>query len=152
MDSRYEVATEEINALMDDTKQKVYNGCDFKIKILLDKKQRKKKGKVVLATTEIMQEKLKFMLSEEEGIEYDFLTIIDSAAWEFSSDDDKIRLLRHEVQHMHTSESGKLQIVGHDVSDFYEEIKVNVDNEDWYNNLSTVVESVYEQEKDNGKV
>ena len=118
-------------------------------KLLFDTKKKLSRGKIVLATTEVVNDKVRFLsISNDTPDGYDYIIIIDQVAWEYASNDDKKRLISHELNHVFIDEKGKLRVVGHDVEDFQLEINRNIDNADWAYNLSTLVSSIYDQKDD----
>lgn len=122
-------------------------GINFKL--IFDTKKRMSKGKLTLASVESVTEKLKFFTTDGNNADgYDFLIIVDSVAWEYASDEDKKRLISHELNHVFIDDKGKLKIVGHDVEDFAKEIKKNIDNPGWAGDLATLTLAIYEQEED----
>jgi hypothetical protein len=125
---------------------------NFNFKLIFDTKRRLNKGKIVFASIELASEKIRFFSKDNVAVEgYDYILIVDHKAWELANDIDKERIIRHELRHVFVEESGKLKIVGHDVEDFREEIKLNADDPDWGFKLAVVVNDVYEQEKEMAK-
>ncbi len=64
---------------------------------------------------------------------------------------DKERLIRHELRHAVfdiESESNPFKIQDHTVSDFYEELEYNKDDPRWREKLCTLVNDIYEQQKE----
>ena len=124
----------------------------LKIKLIYDTKRRVKLGEVVLASTELASEKIKFFSKDNMAVDgYDVVVILDRKAWELSSDIDKKRIMSHELRHIFIDENGKVKLTPHDVSDFRVEQKLNVDDPEWSLKLATLVNDVYEQEKEMSK-
>jgi len=122
---------------------------NIQFKLLFDTKKRLKKGKLILATTELANEKIKYFSADEaapEGVDY--IIIVDSVAWEYAQEDDKRRIISHELCHVFVDEKGKYKLIDHDITDFIAEIKRNEDKPYWINDLGDLVESIYEQEKE----
>lgn len=125
------------------------NLSNVTIKFIFDTKKRVKKGNLTLATTELANEKLKYFTSDDEAPEgYDILVITDEKAWMAAKDDDKERLMRHELRHVFIDEKGRIKLIDHDVQDFMAEIKLNEDKPDWGKNLAQLTEAIYDQEAD----
>jgi len=125
----------------------VYQNLNFKL--IYDTKKRIKQGKLCFASMELASEKIKFFSKDNVAVEgYDYILTMDRKAWELANDGDRERLIRHEFRHVFVDESGKLKIIGHDVEDFREEIKLNADDPDWAFRLGVLVNDVYEQEKE----
>lgn len=122
---------------------------NFNFKLIYDTKKRLSKGKLIFASIELASEKIKFFSKDNVAVEgYDYILTMDRKAWELANDTDRERLIRHELRHVFVEDSGKLKIVGHDVEDFREEIKLNADDPDWAFRLGVLVSDVYEQEKE----
>ena len=128
------------------------NLINLKIKFVFDTKRRVKQGEVVLATTELASEKIKYFSKDDVAVEgYDVVIIIDMKAWELASDKDKIRLMSHELRHVFIDETGRVRLLPHDISDFRVEQKLNNDDPDWGLKLCTLVNDIYEQEREMAK-
>ena len=137
-----EVVTEVLN-----TRFPVFSGLN--IKLVFDTKKRMSKGNVVLSSIELANEKVRFLTTDNDNPEgYDYIMVIDIVAWEYASDEDKRRLVSHELNHIFIDEKGKLKIVGHDINDFSAEIQRNVDDPNWSSNLGDLTLSIYEQGED----
>jgi hypothetical protein len=125
------------------------NLAQLKIKLIFDTKRRVKDGEIVLASTELASEKIKFFSKDDVAIEgYDIVIIFDQKAWELSNAIDRKRVMSHELRHVFIDEQDKVKLTPHDVSDFRMEQKLNVDDPDWKFKLATLVNDVYEQEKE----
>jgi len=147
---RYEDANEQLISVFNEVladKFPTYNYLNFKL--VFDLKKRVKGGKFIIASIETTSPKIKYLTTDktaEEG--YDFILYINSKAWEFASDKDKRRIITHELRHIFVDGTDKLKLVGHEIEDFYAEIKANVDDPEWASNLSTLAMDFYDQEKD----
>jgi hypothetical protein len=148
--SRYQEANADLEAVFNEVITKDFpNLFGVPFKLLFDNKKRMSKGKLVLASMELVTEKLKFFTADGQTAEgYDYLLIVDSVAWEYATVEDKKRLISHELNHVFIDEKGKLKLVGHDVEDFAREIQKNADNPGWASNLGDLVGSIYEQAED----
>lgn len=121
----------------------------LKIKLVFDMKRRVKEGKICLAFVELANDKLKFFTKDEVATEgYDAIVFLDHKAWAFASDSDRKRLMSHELRHIFIDENGKVKLLPHDLSDFIAEVKLNQDDPDWAMRLGTVINDMYEQEKE----
>lgn len=119
------------------------------IKLVFDTKRRISEGKIVLASTELTNDKLKFFSRDNIAISgYDVIIIFDRKAWELSDEKNRMRIMSHELRHVFIDEKGKVKIMPHDVSDFREEQQLNNDDPDWMNKLALLVDDIYEQEKE----
>jgi len=123
----------------------------LKFKLLFDNKKKVTKGKLVLASVEVPGEKLKYFTIDKISVEgYDFILIVDKKAFELASDADRARILSHELQHVVIDEENKCKTIGHDVSDFYDEIERNALDPRWGDKLASRVLIAYSEEK-NGR-
>jgi hypothetical protein len=148
--SRYLDASASLAEVFTDVMTKDFPGLfGVNFKLLFDTKKRISKGQLCLASVELANEKLRFFTADGSSPEgYDYILIVDSVAWEYATDDDKRKLISHELNHVFIDEKGKLKIVGHDVEDFAREIQKNVDNPGWADDLGLLTQSIYEQEED----
>lgn len=120
----------------------------LKFKLIYDLKQRISKGRLVLASIETAGPKIKFLSKDNIAVDgYDLLLIVDKKAWEVASADQRVKLVRHELRHVQIDEKGGVSIVGHEIEDFYIEVKMNQDNPEWRMQLATITRDMYEQEK-----
>lgn len=126
--------------------------AQLKIKLVFDTKRRIKQGEIVLASTELTSEKIKYFSRDNVAIEgYDVVMTFDMKAWELATAADKKRVMSHELRHIFIDESGKVKLIPHDVSDFRAEQKLNTDDPDWSFKLAILVNDVYEQEREMAK-
>jgi len=123
--------------------------AQFKIKLIFDTKRRITQGKIALASVELASDKIKFFSKDKIAIGgYDVIVIFDMKGWELSDEKNRMRLMSHELRHIFIDEKGKIKIIPHDISDFREEQRLNIDDPDWGFKLSTLVNDIYEQEKE----
>ena len=83
----------------------------------------------------------------EEGVDY-FL-YIDKMLWNNIENIDKVRLIRHELQHSDVdmdSATNPYKIKGHEIEDFYDEVERNSDDIRWAERCVTMLESLYEMD------
>lgn len=123
-----------------------------RIKTLFDLKKRKSKGKLVLARIQKPNDIVKFFTIDESGAEegYDYIMFIDKKCWNISDEDDRTRLLRHEMCHCLVDEesvSNPYKLQDHDFSDFVIEVERNKDVPNWCNILAERVDSAYEEDE-----
>lgn len=148
--SRYQEANADLITVFNEVMTEDFPGLfGINFKLIFDTKKRMSKGKLVMASVELVTEKLKFFTMDGQTAEgYDYLVIVDSVVWEYAQPEDKKRLISHELNHVFIDEKGKLKLVGHDVEDFASEIKKNADNPGWASDLGDLARSIYEQEED----
>ena len=126
---------------------------NLKFKLIFDLKKKVNKGKICLGDITLASDKIKYFTKDNVALDgYDYVIILDRKAWELASKDDKKRIISHELRHVFVDDNGKLKILPHDVSDFVAEQKLNQDAPDWGIKLSTLVNDIYEQEKEMQKV
>ena len=123
---------------------------NLKIKLMFDLKKKVSKGKMALAYIELVNEKLKFLTSSKliKG-GYEYLIIVNKVAWELADNEDRVRIIRHELRHIFEDENGKLSLLPHDISDFSEELEINKNNQNWAANLANAALDRYEEMKGN---
>jgi len=154
MGLRYEEVNEEVMSVLKEVKSEYFPELkNAKIKVLFDIKKRKSGGRVVLARIMKTNDLLRHLTKDEadamEG--YDYIITIDKKCWDSIIRDDKIRIVRHELRHTYfdiESEDNPYKLLDHSISDFYEEVEFNKDDPRWRERLATVVEDIYEQEKE----
>jgi len=128
------------------------NKAYLKYKLVYDTKKKVSQGKLRLADIAVASEKIKFFTKDDVAVEgYDFVLTVDKKAWELASADDKKRIISHELRHVFIDEKGTPKIIGHEIEDFYDELKLNQDDPEWGRKLSRLVLDVYEQEKEQKK-
>jgi hypothetical protein len=146
--SRYVEANENLVNMFYEVLHNDFPGfTNINFKLMFDTKKRIKKGKLVMASTELVNEKIRFFSSDADAPEgYDYLIIVDEVVWEYAGDDDKRRLMSHELNHVFIDEKGRLKIIDHDIEDFMSEIKKNEDKPEWAIDLAFMANTVYEQD------
>lgn len=124
----------------------------LKIKLVFDTKKRVKQGKICLACVELANDKIKYFSKDDIATDgYDIVMVFDRKAWELANAADRKRIMSHELRHVLINEKGEVKLIPHDVSDFAIEQKLNNDDSDWSVRLVTLVNDIYEQEKEMGK-
>lgn len=151
--NRYvEVSDDVVEVFLNVLEERFPSLVQLKTKLIFDTKRRVKQGKIVLASVELASEKLKFFSKDNMAVDgYDVVITFDAKAWDLASDADKKRVMSHELRHIFIDENGNPKIIEHDVSDFRAEQKLNADDPDWSLKLATLVNDIYEQEKDMAK-
>jgi hypothetical protein len=84
----------------------------YAFKLVFCGKGRKSKGKKTLASIKLLSD-LDQMLSK-----FEILIVIDEAWW-IANPEKQEALLFHELCHLQVSDEGKLQVIGHDLEEFY---------------------------------
>ena len=138
-----------VEVFLDTMEERFPSLAQLKIKLIFDLKRRIKQGEICLASTELANEKIKFFSKDDVAVEgYDVVIIVDQKAWQLSNAANRKRLMSHELRHIFIGEDGKVKLLPHDVSDFRVEQKLNEDDPDWGYKLCTLVNDIYEQEKE----
>jgi hypothetical protein len=154
MGLRYEEVNDEVVAMLREIKSEHFPELkNAKIKVLFDLKKRKSGGLMVLGRIMKTNDLLRHLTIDEAGtIEgYDYIVTLDKLCWDNITRADKERLIRHELRHTVfdiEAEANAYKLQDHTISDFYEELEFNKDDPRWRERLSTVVEDIYEQEKE----
>ena len=119
--------------------------------LLFREKIKKSRGHITLAEICLPGKLLSYYARNENGQPYDFIIVADEMAWAVARESDRVRIMRHELRHVHIDEKGKPRLVGHDFEDFHEEVKLNADQPDWCSRLVGITQAGYDQVKDGGK-
>jgi predicted metallopeptidase len=154
---RYEDASDDVRRLVDKVIADYFNELrNARIVALFDMKKHLSGGQVLLSNimkpNELVRHFTRAEASSSEG--YDYIITIDKKGWETISEEDRIRLLRHELRHTFydiEAEDNPYKLIEHSVADFYEEIELNQDDPKWRQRVSTMVADMYEQEKEDAK-
>lgn len=151
--NRYEDCNENlVEVFLDVLEERFQRLAYLKFKLIFDTKKRISKGNMILADIALTSDKIKFFTKDDVAIDgYDYVITVDKKAWELASDEDKRRIISHELRHVFIDDKGNCKLIGHEIEDFYEEIRFNQDDPEWSRNLSRLVRDVYEQEKEMAK-
>ena len=125
-------------------------GC--RIKIIFDLKKRMTGGNIILGALQKPNEMMRFFQAEEAGSEegYDYVMRLDKKAWDLMDENEKPRLVRHELKHTNVdldSETNPYKTRGHTIEDFYSEIRLNEDDPRWAERIAMSTVSAYEAER-----
>ena len=146
---RYEEADESLTKTFLDVVEERFASIQFlKCKLIFDTKKRIKQGKLLFASVELASPKLKFFSRDKIAVDgYDIIMIVDKKMWELANEVDRRRVISHELRHVFIDEKGDVKLVGHEIEDFYAELKLNEDDPEWKRKLAILVSDIYEQEK-----
>lgn len=147
---RYEEADEGlVGVFLEILEDRFPNLAYLKYKLVFDTKKKVSKGRMVLADIALASEKIKFFTKDNVAIDgYDYILIVNRKAWDLASEKDKKRIISHEMRHVFIDDKVTPKLVGHEIEDFYQEIKLNQDDPEWSRKLGRLVLDVYEQEKE----
>lgn len=154
MGLRYDDVTDSVTDLLNQVQANYFPELNnAKIKALFDLKRRRSGGMIVLARILKTNDLLRHLTRDENGgfDGYDYIITIDKVCWDNSTEEDRRRLLRHELRHTFfdiESEKNPYKLVSHSISDFHEEVELNKDDPRWRDRVGALVESIYEQQKD----
>ena len=112
---------------------------------------KKSRGSVILAAICQPTKLMSYYAKNDAGNPFDYIMIVDEMVWACASDEDRIRIIRHELRHCFITERGESKLVGHDFQDFYKEVEINSDSPNWANHLVEVTLAGYKQIKDGQK-
>jgi len=155
MSHRYVEASEEAIEKTKQTIKQWFPALELAtIKVLFDTKRRTKGNKMVLGKIMKATDLIRRLTDNltEEGCDY--IMFLDRVVFENISEEDKIRLVRHELRHCKvtgTQEKPKFKLIPHDIEDFEIEIELNKDNVGWARNAAQVASDIYEQMSDDKK-
>ena len=114
--------------------------------IVFDNKKRMKGGAYTLGRMKKTNETERLLSATnvmEDG--FDYILFLDRVVFTAAEDSDKIRLIRHELQHCQVDmeKDQPYLLRDHEVTDFYEEIEHNKDDPRWGERLAVMAESIY---------
>jgi hypothetical protein len=130
---------------------------DIGIKVLFSTKKRSKGESIVLGSMMKTSELIKFLTKDEQGSfdGFDYVMILDEKAMETLPQIDKERIIRHELRHCYLffKDDGGFacKLVDHDIQDFAVEVELNKDDIRWKERCTTLIDDIYEQEKEEEK-
>lgn len=151
MNSRFIYAEQNIVDLVHEVKANSFPNLEemgAKILVLLDTRIRRKGDRVVLGRIQKTNDLARRLTDgiDDEGCDY--IMFLDAVAMENLSQEDQIRLIRHELRHCFvagTPEKPVFQIKNHDIEDFVVEIELNRDKVGWAGDAAEMVELIYTQ-------
>lgn len=124
------------------------------IKILMNSKPKVDKltNRMTFASIKGANEVEKFLSADGHNLEgIDYIMFISDLVWELANDNDKKRILSHELRHTFVDEKGYFKIIRHDIEDFYAEVQLNKDDPMWGQALSTIAMAKFDQMKAEAK-
>jgi hypothetical protein len=154
MGLRYEEVNDEVVTMLREIKSQYFPELkNAQIKVLFDLRKRKSGGMMILGRIMRTNDLLRHLTIDEAGaVEgYDYIITLDKLCWDNITKTDKERLIRHELRHTVfdlEADSNPFKLQDHTISDFYEEIEYNKDDPRWRERLSTLVDDIYEQQKE----
>lgn len=154
--ARYYEADANVYNLMDEVIDERFGNTlrAATIKVLVDSKPKidKLTNRITFASIKGANEVEKFLTKDGHNIEgIDYLIFLSELVWELANDNDKKRILSHELRHAFLDEKGNYKTVRHDIEDFYSEVRLNEDDPMWGQALSTVAIAKVDQMKAEAK-
>jgi hypothetical protein len=157
MGLRYEEVTDDVTRILKEVQTKHFPELkNAKIITLFDLKKRTSGGRVVLGRIMKTNDLLRHLTKDEaiaiDGVDY--IVTLDKQGWDAIQEEDRIRVLRHELRHTYydiESEDNPYRLLDHSITDFYEEVELNKDDPRWRERVATVVSDIYEQQKEDKK-
>lgn len=149
--TRYEEVTDHLMALVGDIIDDHFPELvNVKIKFLFDTRKRSHAGGLVLGKCQKPNDLAKhFSLPETNDPDgYQYVITIDKLAYENIDDQDRIRLLRHELRHVliiYNDEDKVFKILPHNIEDFVEEVQLNIDDPDWARRVGKLTKELYKR-------
>ena len=128
---------------------------DYHIKILVDSKVKidKLRGAVVFASIKTTNDVEQFLTKDGHHLGgFDYIMFIHELPWELADNENKKRILSHELRHCFIDDKGKCKVVKHDIEDFYAEVELNKEDPAWAQSLGTIAMAKYEQMKEEEKM
>ena len=145
---RYEETGNEVGKLFLSVQKKYFpelNNVNFEL--VFDTKKRIKNGKFVFAQIKKADDLIQYFSTHD----VDYVIFLDKNIWDAISEEDKIRIVRHELRHVFIdarTEDVKYKIRPHDFEDFRAEVILNKDDPDWAERVALVAESLYDKDKE----
>ena len=153
---RYYEAEASVYNLMDELIEERFGNTlrAANIKVLVDAKPKidKLTNRITFASIKCANEVERFLTMDGHNLSgIDYLIFISELVWELANDNDKKRILSHELSHAFLDEKGNYKTVKHDIEDFYSEVRLNEDDPMWGQALSTIAIAKVEQMKADAK-
>jgi len=139
--------------LSDSVRGERFEGLEgARIKLIMDLKPKidKLRGEMVIASIKPTNEVEKY-LTEQNNSDYDYFIFINGLVWDLASENDRKRILSHELRHCFIDDKGNYKTIKHDIEDFFAEVQLNEDDPMWKQALSTVAMAKFEQMKEEEK-
>ena len=154
--ARYYEAEASVYNLMDELIEERFGNTlrAANIKVLVDAKPKidKLTNRITFASIKCANEVERFLTMDGHNLSgIDYLIFISELVWELANDNDKKRILSHELSHTFLDEKGNYKTVKHDIEDFYSEVRLNEDDPMWGQALSTIAIAKVEQMKADAK-
>ncbi len=153
--SRYYEADQQVYALMEGLiDERFPNLRGARMKVLMDSKVKIDilTQRMTFASIKSANEVERFLSRDGHNLNgTDYIMFICDLVWELAGDQDKLRIISHELRHSFLDDKGNFKIVKHDIEDFHAEIRLNENDPMWAQALGTVAVAKHEQLKAEAK-
>ena len=149
---RFEEVGDEVIDVVEDVKLESFPSLrGAKIKVLFDTKKRMSKGDLVISRIQKTNELLRHLTVDDANSDegFDYILYVDKNVWNNVTTEDRVRLIRHELQHCEVDMDANgtpYKLRGHELEDFYDEIEFNKDDPRWAERCVEVAASIYESD------
>jgi hypothetical protein len=124
MGLRYEDVTNDVIEVLKEIRNTHFPELkNAKIKVLFDLKKRRSGGALVLGRIMKTNDFLRHLTMDQmEAVEgYDYIIALDKLCWQSINDEDRARIIRHELRHTHfdiDAESSPYKLQDHTIAGF----------------------------------
>ncbi|MFZ3047003.1 MAG: putative metallopeptidase [Desulfatirhabdiaceae bacterium] len=152
MELRFEPAPQSAYDLLNKVKKDIqfHQLLNANILMLMDTKKRTLSGKLAFASLSKTNDIERFLSVDDIEVAdgYDYIMRLDSMLWHAIEDQDRIRILRHELCHadVDVDSDTPFKIQPHEVEDFYSEIEFNKDDPRWMQRMAAILDVLYNPE------
>jgi len=143
----YEADRNTVN-LFDGIREERFEGLSgARIKLIMDLKPKidKLRSEMIIASIKTTNEVEKYLT--EQNSSYDYFIFINGLVWDLANENNRKRILSHELRHAFIDDKGNYKTIKHDIEDFYAEVRLNEDDPMWKQSLGTIAMAKYEQMK-----
>jgi hypothetical protein len=152
---KFEDVSEDVNKLFESVREEYFpelEGAYFKL--IFRNKKKVSDGSFVVAEIKKLGELNKFFSSAEIDREdgYDYAIIIDKNVYNNLHEDDKKRVLRHELRHCSVNHEKKqpYSTRRHTIEDFYEDVELESQpggDPRWHERIGDICASIYDEDE-----
>lgn len=152
MAERFEEVTSDVTTMMETLIAETFTHLSSaRILPVFDLKKRQSGGRITLGSMQKTNDLMRHLTADNlypEG--YDYIMRLDKLVWTNIGEEDKIRLMRHELSHCLVdmdSTTNQYKIQDHEVTDFYSEIEYNASDPRWGERLAAVASNLYSRDE-----
>jgi len=145
---RYYEADRNTENLLDGVREERFEGLSgARIKLIMDLKPKidNLRSEMIIASIKTTNEVEKYLT--EQNSSYDYFIFINGLVWDLANENNRRRILSHELRHAFIDDKGNYKTIKHDIEDFYAEVRLNEDDPMWKQSLGTIAMAKYEQMK-----